>query len=439
VSVADVLVFIVGVGSDLSVHLIGEIQVAEIILICLIPFLILLRSRGALRPGLKPIFLLLGFWLIGQVMTDVYRGSARGDWMRGDARIIFFAIDICGLMLLVGWDHRSKLIYWLGYAISSLLAARFQPTDDTYAYPWKFGYAEGTILLVVIVSCYFYARRRHGIVLLSLVGIAGVNLVLNYRSQLLILLVTLAMITPLLPERVGRLRLLPREGTTARVVISVLFVIVAGSTAVGLVNIATQRGLVGEEAQAKNEEQAGAALGMLLGGRPEILVSSRAVMDSPWLGHGSWARDWKYQEMLTDLLAKKGEDVDFNYVQAIGEQTIPAHSELMSAWVSAGILGAIVWFYILWLTVKAFLRVAKTLPPLAPLYIYLLATMTWDIFFSPFGNTRRIFDAMILLIMQDTRVVGVVESVMTKNRYGRGWRRMQQHAHTAMLRDREAS
>ena len=102
----------------------------------------------------------------------------------------------------------------------------------------------------------------------------------------------------------------------------------------------------------------------MLGGRPEILVSSRAVLDSPILGHGSWAKDFKYNEMLNDLLIEQGKRE--NYLQDLDPDwrgLIPVHSHLMGAWVWAGILGAIFWAYIFWLVIKGIVRVSILRPP----------------------------------------------------------------------------
>lgn len=419
----DVLAFVVGLGCSFSVHLIGQIQISDILLILLLPILLLLRARKAIRPGLKPVFILIGLWLFGQMMTDIYRETARVDWMRGNARIIVFAINLLSLVLLIGRNERRKVAFLAGFAISSLLAARFQPSDDKWSDPWKFGYADGTILLVVLVSSYFFMRGRYSIVGFLLLGIAGVNLIMNYRSAVLFILVTMVLVVPAVPERIGRLRLLPRAGSTARVAVLVALVLGAGGMALTLVDVATSAGLAGEDAQFKNEQQSRSALGTLLGGRPEILVSSRAVMDSPILGHGSWAKDWKYLEMLSDIETEYGIKTNLDYAEQLGEGPIPAHSHLMSAWVQAGIFGAIFWAYILWLTIKAFLRVGILRPPLAPIYTYILVTLMWDIMFSPFGNTRRAIDALVIVIILDLLESGTQHLVVLKPKYGRVWRR----------------
>ncbi len=107
------------------------------------------------------------------------------------------------------------------------------------------------------------------------------------------------------------------------------------------------------------------------GGRPEIQVSSQAVKDSPIIGYGSWPQDSKYVEMLFDIEVEQGV-IDASDVADLETNLIPTHSHLMGAWVWAGILGATFWFYILWLTARATIRVAVLRPPLAPVYASLV-------------------------------------------------------------------
>jgi hypothetical protein len=224
---------------------------------------------------------------------------------------------------------------------------------------------------------------------------------MNFRSPLLNFLVTMALILPVIPEHIGRLTLLPRAGSAMRVVVLAAIALSAGFAASGLVHFATSSGLVGHEAQAKNAAQLGSGVGMLLGGRSEILVSSRAVMDSPILGHGSAGRDYKYVEMWNDIQAEFGASLDLQDIEANSKGLIPTHSHLMNAWVKAGILGGIFWIFIWWLALKGIFRVAIERPSLAPLYTYMLVELLWNILFSPFGGTRRATVSLMIVIILD--------------------------------------
>jgi hypothetical protein len=398
---ADALVFVIALISSYTVHFVGDLPVAEIILIPLVPIIWVLRKRQPVPPALRTILFLMGLWLFGQILTDLYRGSATVDWMRGDAAIVFFAFDLAGLTVLLAGNEHRKAVFLAGLGIGVLMVARFAPSAFAQGERWKFGYASGTITLVLLASCFFYSRRRYLLATVLFVGIIGANLLENYRSPVLNLLIAMVLVIPIVPERIGRLRLLPRVGSVMRVAVLAGMVVAAGSAASALVHFVTSRGLISEEAREKNESQS-QGTGLLLGGRPEILISSRAVLDSPILGHGSWAKDPKYQEMLSDMMVEQGHPGNLGEMEKSSlNGLIPAHSHLMGSWVDAGILGAVFWSFILWLVIKGIVRVTVLRPPLAPISAYLLVEYSWAILFSPFGSTMRMYESMVIVIMMD--------------------------------------
>jgi hypothetical protein len=398
--IADALAFLIALTTPFSVKLVGSLPVSEIVLLPLVPVFLISLKRRLTQPTLKAIFFLIGLWLFGQVLTDLYRHTPAVDWMRGDAAILFFAMDIACLTVLLAGSNRRKAIFVTGYAIGTFLTTKLVPSTFSQGQPWKFGYAGGTILLVVLGSCYFYSRRQYSAVGIVFAGIIFINLLENYRSPVLNLLVAMVLVVPIIPERIGRLRLLPRRGSVMRIAVLTGMAVGGGLSASALVHLATTAGLVSEEARMKNEEQ-GEGTGILLGGRPEILVSSIAVMDSPVLGHGSWAKEAKYDELMSDLMVEQGKKSYLRDTVVESEGLIQAHSHLMGAWVWAGLLGAVFWLYLFWLVIKAIVRVTIILPPMAPLYAYLLVEYAWAILFSPFGSTLRIYESLVIVIIID--------------------------------------
>lgn len=398
---ADVFCPVLGIATSFSVHLVGDLYMAEVLLALAFPILAILRIRRALRPELKMIYVLMGFWLLGLVVADAYNHTPITDRLRGMALIVFFAINLLGMSMLLGHNEKRKILYFVGFSIGSLAAVKIQPWPGTEEYPWKFGYAYGTILLVMLVSSYFYSRRRLVPSALLILGLCVVNLVLNFRSPVLGLLITIVMVFPIIPNRLGGIRILPRS-QWARLLTLAVLTIVAGETAEGLVNFVTRAGYINEDAAAKNEAQAKTG-NLLLGGRPEFLIGLRAALDSPIIGHGSWAKDLKYFEMLNDELVEAG---------ALPEQTrgdiaedadglIPAHSHIITAWVWAGIAGLIFWLYMVWFVCRGLTQVALARPPLAPFYMVSLIGIFWDIFFSPFAANRRFTEAVMIVIIAD--------------------------------------
>jgi hypothetical protein len=398
--VADVAVLVIGLTATFTVHFVGELPISEVILLALLPILLAVHGRRVLKPEFKALFFLLGLWLFGQAVSDFYRHTATLDWIRGDAAIIFFGLDVVGLAVLLRKNERRKVIFLAGAAIGSILVTIFSPSEFAQDEPWKFGYGPGVITLVLFISCFFYARRKYMIAGLLILGVAGVNLLENYRSPVGQLLIVITLVFPVVPEQLGRLRILPHSGGAVRVAILVVLSLGSAWVAGRLVDFVTSAGLISEEAREKNEVEQKAG-SLLLGGRPEIQVSLQAVKDSPIIGYGSWASDSKYVEMLFDIEVEQGL---LNYPDLTAEFEggfIPTHSHLMGAWVWAGILGATFWFYVLWLTARATIRLAILRPRLAPVYAYLVVAMLWEIMFSPLGSYMRMYDAAAVVIMVD--------------------------------------
>jgi len=392
-----IIVFLIGFTGQFTVFFIGAFPIGEIILVPLLPFLIALYWRKIIKRDMIPVFGLMALWLFGQVATDIIRKTPTLDAMRGFAAITFFAIDLAGVAALLRGNDRHKVVFFIGNGLGSISFVMTQPSHDF----WKFGIGYGTMMIAVIVSCYFYRRRRHMITGAIFVAIVMANLLFNYRSPILFALVVMALTLPIVPEQILRFRVLPRSGSFARIAVLAATAVVAALVAQRLVSWATAKGLAGEEAQAKNLRQEESKHGILLGGRPEILVSSRAVIESPIIGHGSWAKDAKYAEMLYDIQVENGIEQSFEDVWGTELGLIPAHSHLMGSWVWAGILGAVFWVYILVLVVKGIVVVANQHPPLAPLYGWLLVGYVWAIPFSPFGSIVRLYEAGILVILLD--------------------------------------
>jgi hypothetical protein len=399
---ADALTMVIGLAICANFKFIGTIPGSEVVLIPVLPILLIVRFRKIGQRKLKYLFVLLGLWLVGQIVTDIYRGTAFFEWARSDSAIVFTALDLAGLAALVSGSERRKGIFMLSFALGSLLQTRISPSDFFADMPWKWGYGPPVTSLVVLVSCWFFGRRQYTVVALLLLGIAGANLFADFRSPVLMLLVTIGMIIPVIPERIGRLRILPRQGTVLRLAVLILIVIATGGVAKLVVTGLAASGALGEEAKQKNALQENSTLGILLGGRPEIFISLRAVLDSPILGHGSYPVDIKYTEMYHDLLIEVGMHEDMYDEQNQGDiSTIPAHSHLMQAWVFAGVFGGVFWAFALVLVTRGIIQATILRPALLPIYCFLGISMVWNVMFSPFGSFERIAEAFLLVTFCD--------------------------------------
>jgi hypothetical protein len=403
--IGDILASLIGLGNVYTFTLVGELPLSEILLILCLPLLLIVNfSRLHLRKRRIGIILtLLLLWLLGQVVTDIYRSTPFHDWTRGQASIFVFFLDLIGLVILLKGNTRRQLIFLFSLTIGMLASTRIHTASMaglSDSDEIKFIYSSVFFNLTAIVCCYFYKRGQYAIMGLLFLFDILFDVIFNLRNLTLTTFISACLLLPIIPERIGRVRILPPVRTRARIFVIVGITLLAGVVIGKTMTTLAASGVLGAQAQQKNQLQTSSGLGILLGGRPEILVSSRAVIDSPILGHGSWAKDMKYTRIFTEVENEFG----FKTRKDRGEQSgylIPSHSHLMGAWVDAGVLGGIFWIYILVSTMKAISVSVRSQLPLKPLYVSVFIGSLWDYVFSPFGGTRRMMAGFLIVLICD--------------------------------------
>jgi hypothetical protein len=153
-----------------------------------------------------------------------------------------------------------------------------------------------------------------------------------------------------------------------------------------------QHGYLGPAAAKKYAAQDQGQFGVITRGRPEIFISTQAVLDSPVVGHGSWAKDPRYVQ----LLRARGFQLSPGLVQ---QPLIPTHSYIMGAWVDGGILGVPIWLWVFALAVRALFVAYRSNHPLVPLASFASLSLLWDIVFSPYGGSSRLVVPFYVLLL----------------------------------------
>ena len=95
----DLLAFSVGVGTSFTVHVIGDIYLAEMLMVLAWVPLLILRGRRLLKRELKTVYVLMGLWLFGLIISDAYQNTLLVNRARGVALILFFALDLACLSM----------------------------------------------------------------------------------------------------------------------------------------------------------------------------------------------------------------------------------------------------------------------------------------------------------------------------------------------------
>lgn len=388
----EILIFTTGLFSLVYVHVVGQLYVSEILLFLLAPVLWARRGRVLLRRMESRTIMALGvLWLLGQAITDLIRETPLVDLARGWVSIAVFLMAFSSLYLLVGNNTRRIKMFAWGFAFSGLLSAFLQPSPFFDAEPWKFGFGQPVVLiaflLVIGMSKGQLNRMRWGTLLPLALGV--LSFYLRARALAGALILSGAVVWLRSSRFSGRLLARVRMHNilgAALVIMGIAFGLLYGYS------YTVQQGLFGERAKEKFQMQySGNALGVLLGGRAEVLASAPAIFDSPIIGHGSWAKGREYRLHLFQLaeLGYQRDPADLNEL-VFASNLIPTYSHFTQAWVWAGFLGAVFWAWLLLFLRETFFRANELPNELYPLVIFRCIRGVWNILFSPFGGNMRL-------------------------------------------------
>jgi hypothetical protein len=394
IKMLDVLALLVPATQFIEIHAVGRLFMPDLLLAFILPMLFVAHGKR-LCARLPKIFILLAIiWFFSQVATDIFRATDFSDYIRGWAKIASTLVNFAALYLLLYGHPRRLILYAVGMVVGGGIGYFINPTLYAVDMPWKFGYGVPATLSLVLLAVVIIEHRRIGPYVAGgvLLAAAALNIFMGFRS--LGGICFLAACYLFIQFQWGRW--VADQGTRVRQML--LFGILLAISSAGLFQVydySARSGLLGQDAKEKYEGQAAGEYGLLLGGRSELLVSSRAILDSPFFGHGSWAKDDQYSSLLTELRRQ----ADYIAVGEDEEGLIPTHSHLLGAWVEAGIMGAVFWAWVLSLPVRILLRPYSVMDHLTPLTAFFAFFLIWDIFFSPYGAERRFLTPYYVVVM----------------------------------------
>ncbi len=387
----------------IQIKLIGTLLLQDLVAPLL---LIMLLTRDGARERLteaRTVLLLVLLWLAGAVITDIYRGTVEADLARGWARIGLFAIHIATLWLL---SNGGRIIILAPYVFSSGLVAIatpiIYPTDLSSADAFKFGAGGGLLLLMsalgTIPTISTFARGLAPSILIGLVGI--VALLNDSRSLFAICLLSAAFTA--FAAITSRSQRIVRLVTPASFVFFTFVGIGLAQALVAFYGYFASRGYLGQGSQMKYFIQTSGDNSLFLSGRSESLASVQAIIDSPIIGHGSWAQDPYYVWLYFARLAEAGLPASLEYYINNYGYLIPTHSYLLGSWVESGVLGVFIWVFLFALVVRALYAILKRHHFAGPLVAFSGFSLLWDIPFSPFATGSRFLVAAQICIMLST-------------------------------------
>jgi hypothetical protein len=392
----DAGLFLLGVAGVSSANIVGSLPGCEVLLLPALPFLLLAKGKRAFDRQYLWFYILAGGWLLGTLIADVYVGTPLSSRMKGIARVVFFALDFMALAILINRRTRRMIVVALSIVVVMLVGSRQFRGDPQLE--WKFGLSSAVVILALLVCSYFYAHKKYSIYFAILFVLAALNLAFAFRSQVAIILISTVLTLPIFAQnKTSRIGADPSKSNGIKLVVLLALALGAATLANQAIQFAADRGFFEESLSQKFHTQSHGKLGVLFGGRPETLVAIQAIRESPILGHGSFPYSPKYMQLMQDIQYEYGY-TDTDTAPEVEYPVIPTHSHLTMAWVESGILGGVLWIYILTLAIRAILRIAFLQPYLAPLYCYLLVNFVWDILYSPFGSVNRLWGAYLILM-----------------------------------------
>lgn len=392
----NIFLFFIGISRVVDFDVGGRLFIADLVFTASF-FLLIGKVLKYLRNG--PVLLIVSLaalWLLNQIITDVYLGTPFEDWSRGWAKIVFFVLDFLGLLVLTELKFPRISAFMLGTAFSFLIEPNFFPKPYYFDFEnaWKFAYGPALTTLAALLGTSIFVRRLFGAMSewlpLALLGIA--NLAMDFRSFFGIAMAAVAF--RLVKGAIDMLRV---RITPALFVVLLGVGLVFSNGMIGLYSIAADNGWLGPDARDKYLAQTSGSVSLLATGRSEWLISTRAIEDSPIIGHGSWVKDAEYISLYMNLLESRGIELIGDYYESL---LIPTHSHLFGAWVEAGIMGAAFWFAMLGIAFKALYVTLKSKSEKnhATFLALILFWFIWDVMFSPFGAEQRMMKAVEICI-----------------------------------------
>ncbi len=379
VSALDLWAFLVPAVSFIELTIVGRLIISELLMLAMLPWLWNARDR---LPLPRWIVVLWAGWLLGQIVTDLVVGSPFEDFARGWAAVIFTITDFAAILVLASTPRRARLLA-LGLATGGVLGFLFVPNAYAAVDPWKWAFALPVGLALAAGLSGTAGAKLPWLTVAAFAAFGALNLFFGFRSLGGVSLLTAGYLV--LGVVSGR-RQVSSEPSMLRAAAGVALLSLTVVGTLQLYDAAASGGLLGSDAQAKYAEQSG-TFGVLVGGRSEVLASTQAIIDSPILGHGSWAKDFKYVDLLAERRSSLGYEVGAGYSD-VG--LIPAHSYLMGSWVWAGFLGGLFWLAVAGIAVWLLANLYSFRVDLAPLLVFSTMLLLWNIAFSPYGFSGRI-------------------------------------------------
>lgn len=343
-----------------TVPLVGQMPVGELLLLVVAPWvLIRLLARRSWPARLQELgwFRLLLILVVvmgcGYAVSDLVRGTATDNLLRGWARVFFVGVNLLALTYLIdaSWTRLfvTALALYFGNATHAVL---FGPLFGEW---WQFGFGYP----VTVLALFLCGGRSVPIQVAVAAGFGLLNLSLGARSLGGICLLTGAIFALNYARGIWRPLAI---GTALVAVVTLLFT--AGTTI------------------QQNQDHTGSNIER----RSMIETAAEAFVENPAIGQGSWFTAARIQRLEERMAAN---DPNFRGYTAEQARQISIHSQILVALAEGGLLGGAFFLGYGALLVKTLRSLSLTSVPHRSFVLYLVIAGFWNLLMSPFSGVAR--------------------------------------------------
>ncbi len=408
-----ILVFMLGVFSQTQIRVIGYMDISEFICYIIGPFLFIIDLPKLRRHGFGTFLLMWFLATCGAIISSLFNHSSMPVLLRGIASPISVFCLTCVFHHLLSKDLKAFKWFFLGAAISGVISifmfqrgtsiSKYGDTltgDDAvgavvgYSLFWLV--QVGAWLNLPIQMAYLKTPKWYCIgfgLWFMLYGIFSAG----SRSGLLSVGLFLLLIGV-----AGKTRQSMTLVKKHFMAFSIVFVVI-GLAMASFYRYAAVNNYLGEKAYKKYMSQTQGKSGLMnliRGGRADFFIGLEACLKRPFAGWGPWARDT--EGLVHKYIMEYGSDESLEYynhmIQHGAVPYISGHSYVISFWVWYGALGLICMLYVGWLYFSTLKNRMHIVPEFYGYFAFVLPSVIWAWFFSPFGHRTESTFLMVLCL-----------------------------------------
>ena len=389
----------VGFGTWISIRLVAVMTLAEFMMAAFIPILLIQGGLPFAGKRFNQLIWISILYFVGIIVVDLVNGTAFYLSIRGLARPIFIVMITVFFGYLAYYSPRSLFYFWAGSVIGAVKNFLGGPGGESLASNVFVYKIQPLLTSLAMVAVYLvYRRSRLGAsAVFFLYGCA--SMVRGGRSFSLVCFGaagSIFLIWFFKSKGHRQVRL-----TTGRIIGILLVGLIGIFSSFYIYSFVVKQGWMGQQQLGKYHNQTSTIYGetpwgLLLAGRLDVLALSKAIIDRPVFGHGTWPDIGNYvieasrdlgQEIPRDLLEKM-------MMEDGGRGS--GHSIFLGGWMQHGLFGAIYWIFVAYVIYKMYLYYFRQDSPVSALFMYPFFFSLWALAFSPWGTLERMVFGMFL-------------------------------------------